>query len=204
MLDGFEQTALSVNINTVNLLSHQYLPLPNTAELAVMGAPSIWNPKGRHRFWINALRISINHYDASDVLDLFWINFFMPGQVNKRPSFVWDSLIVREWWHSEPSISRIDMVPRQPFCLQLSHPISPHCPSLLASPQALLPVPAPSSQARKPHLPQQSPSWQCCMCPALRTMLCPKTTALGTLWDKSYSMLPVTSKSWSEDQHTFC
>lgn len=33
-----------------------------------MEVPSIWNPKGRQQFWIDALRISINYYDASDAL----------------------------------------------------------------------------------------------------------------------------------------
>lgn len=61
VLNQFEQAALSSSIDTANLLSHQYLSLQNTAELAVMEAPSIWNPKGRHQFWINALRISINY-----------------------------------------------------------------------------------------------------------------------------------------------
>lgn len=78
MLNEFEQAALPGSINTANLLSHQYLSLPSAAELAVMEAPSIWNPKGRHQFWINALRISINYYSAKDVVDLFWVNFFKP------------------------------------------------------------------------------------------------------------------------------
>lgn len=84
MLNEFEKAALSGSIDTANLLSHQYLSLPNAAELAVMEAPSIWNPKGRHQFWINALRISIKYHSASDVLDLFWVNFFKPEQGHKR------------------------------------------------------------------------------------------------------------------------
>lgn len=78
MLNEFEQPALSGSIDTANLLSHQYLSLLNAAELAVMEAPSIWNPKGRHQFWTNALRIALNYYSASDVLDVFCVNFFEP------------------------------------------------------------------------------------------------------------------------------
>lgn len=87
MLTEFEQAALSGSIDTANLLSHQYLSLPNAAELALMEAPSIWNPRGRHQFWINALRISINCYSASDVLDLFCVNFFKPGHRRSFTAF---------------------------------------------------------------------------------------------------------------------
>lgn len=113
-------------------------------------------------------------------------------------------MVIQEWRHGEPSIFRTDVVPRKPFSLQPSHPISPCHPSLLASPWGLSSIPTPLSHAKMPRSPQQSPSCQCRMCPAPRIILCSKITAPGTLWDKRHSMLPVTWKSWTGNQHTFC